>query len=230
MAQGPDLLRRSAAHVLVDDLADPQLTDRSAHHLLRVRRLREDEIVTITDGRGRWRSARVTAAGFSDLGAPVDDPAHLAECELLVAIPKQDRPEWIVQRATELGVARIVFVHADRSVVRWDPVRSAKHLTKLRAVAAEALMQSRRTRLPELDGPVPSHEVLARSGIEMPVVLAEPGGRPLAAGDRRVAIGPEGGWSPAELALASDMVSLGPHVLRVETAALAACVLLGAVH
>lgn len=218
----PEPLRRSAAHVLVDDLDDPQLSERSAHHLLRVRRLRADEVVTLTDGRGRWRTAHVTDSGFAELGHPHDDVADLAG-ELFVAIPKQDRPEWIVQKATELGVGRIVFLHADRSVVRWEGGRAAKHLERLRSTAAEALMQSRRTRLPTIEGPLASRDVLEGTGA---VLLADPDGRPLATGDRRIAIGPEGGWSPAERELAADMVSLGRHVLRVETAALTACALM----
>ena len=68
--------------------------------------------------------------------------------------------------------------------------------------------------------PSPAAEVLATSAV------AEPGGRPLAAGDRSIAIGPEGGWSPAELALAGGRVSLGATVLRVETAAVVAATLM----
>lgn len=227
MVTSAEVLRRSAAHVLVDDLVDPQLSDQAAHHLLRVRRLRDDEVVTVTDGRGGWRTARVTASGLADLGEPVQDPEPVHRLELLVAVPKSDRPEWIVQKATELGVDRIVLLHADRSVVRWDPARAAKHLTRLRTVAAEALMQSRRTFATEVVGPIPAAAALGEPG-ETPVVVAEPGGRPLGAGDRRVAVGPEGGWSPEELAVAAATVSVGAHVLRVETAALAAVALMQA--
>jgi 16S rRNA (uracil1498-N3)-methyltransferase len=70
--------------------------------------------------------------------------------------------------------------------------------------------------VPELDGPLAAATVLGST------VIAEPGGRGLEAGDRAVAVGPEGGWSPAELAAAADQVSLGPYVLRVETAAVVA--------
>lgn len=202
------------------------------HHLVRVRRLRADETVTITDGQGRWRTARVTPSGLAPLGAVETEPVPSSQLELLVAVPKQDRPEWIVQKATELGVDRIVLLHADRSVVRWDAERAAKQLGRLRTVAAEALMQSRRVRLPEVVGPVPTALALEEdltSG-STPVVLAEPGGRPLGPHDHRVAIGPEGGWSAAELALASTTVSLGEHVLRVETAAITACVLMQALR
>lgn len=233
MVASAEILRRSAAHVLVDDLADPQLSDRAAHHLLRVRRLRDDETVTITDGQGRWRTARLVRSGLSALGEVVEEQASLHRLELLVAVPKQDRPEWIVQKATELGIDRIVLLHADRSVVRWEPDRAAKHLARLRTVATEALMQSRRTFLPEIAGPIPaaaafSERVSGRGA--GPVVVADPGGRPLGPHDHRVAVGPEGGWSAEELALAPATVSLGANVLRVETAALAACVLMQALR
>lgn len=218
-----EVLRRSAAHLVVDDLDAPVLGDRDAHHLVRVRRIRRDETVTITDGRGRWRTAHVSFDGFSELGEVQHEPSSGEPIELMVAIPKQDRPEWIVQKATELGATRIVWLHADRSVVRWEGDRAERHLTRLRTVAVEAVSQSRRVVVPEIVGPLSTLEALTDAS----VVLAEPGGRPLRASDRRIAIGPEGGWSEAESAMASAKVSLGDHVLRVETAALAACALIG---
>ena len=83
-------------------------------------------------------------------------------------------------------------------------------------------MQSRRVWLPELCGPVPAAEILPRS------VIAEPGGRAIGSADTTVAIGPEGGWSPAEVASAFDRVSLGANILRVETAAVVAAALMAA--
>jgi 16S rRNA (uracil1498-N3)-methyltransferase len=215
-------LRRSAAHVLVDDPVLPVLADAVRHHLERVLRLRDGEIVTVTDGAGVWRRCRWSAGELEPDGEVEHVPAPAVPIELAVAIPKGERPDWLVQKATELGVDRLVFLHADRSVVRWDAERAAKHLAKLRRVAREAVCQSRRVRVPELLGPVPSTEVLAT------MAVAEPGGRPLAPGDRRVAIGPEGGWSERELSLATDTVRLGVTVLRVETAALAAVAWAGA--
>jgi 16S rRNA (uracil1498-N3)-methyltransferase len=137
-----------------------------------------------------------------------------------VAPPKGDRLEWLVQKCTEVGVARLVLVDAERSVVRWDPDRAAKQLDRLRRIAAEAAMQSRRTWLPEVVGPRPAAEVLPDAAV------AEPGGRPVAARDSCIAVGPEGGWSAAEVARAGDRVSLGPNVLRVETAAVVAVTLM----
>lgn len=210
-------LRRSAAHVVVGDVDAPALTDATAHHLLAVLRLRDGERVTVTDGAGRWRACVLSGGALEPAGEPQLVEAPASPFTLLVAIPKADRPEWLVQKATELGVDRIVLLHAARSVVRWDGERGRRHVDKLRRVAVEAAMQSRRVRLPAIEGPVDARAVLADA------VVAEPGGRPLSAHDRAVAIGPEGGWTDDELAVAHDRVGLGSTVLRVETAAVAAC-------
>jgi 16S rRNA (uracil1498-N3)-methyltransferase len=211
-----DALRRSAAHALVEDLSVPSLADHDVHHLFDVLRLRAGEVVTVTDGCGRWRCCRVVHHGVEPDGDVVVEPA-LDPVTVAVAIPKQDRPEWLVQKLTELGVDRIVLLHTARSVVRWDDHRRVeRHLERLTRVMIEAAMQSRRVWVPQLVGPVDASPVLA----SMPV--AEPGGRPLAASDRAVAVGPEGGWTAQELATAPDTIALGDGILRVETAAVAA--------
>jgi 16S rRNA (uracil1498-N3)-methyltransferase len=219
-----DELRGSAAHVLVDDVAVPALSDEASHHLFRVLRLRDGEVVTVTDGCGRWRRCRAAASAVE-----VDGEVHVEEpptwpVTIMLAIPKQDRPEWIVRRTTELGVDRIVFLHAERSVVRWDGERAERHLDKLRRLADESVMQARRVRRPVVAGPVDAGTVLAEA------VVAEPGGRPIAPADRVIAIGPEGGWTDAELNTARGHVGLGPTILRVETAALAACAVMTALR
>jgi 16S rRNA (uracil1498-N3)-methyltransferase len=208
------LLRDATAHLVVDDPASPELTDDAAHHLFRVLRVREGESVTITDGHGCWRSMRVAGDGLEPTREVRIERERADPVTIGVAIPKRDRPEWIVQKLTELGVARIVFLHADRSVVRWSGERAGRHIAKLRRVAVEALQQSRGVWLPEVAGPVASVSFLPAA------VVAEPGGRTPTVSDRVAAIGPEGGWSDDELAVAADRVSLGPTVLRVETAAL----------
>ena len=95
---------------------------------------------------------------------PTTDATDVADrdaaCTVAFAIPKSDRPEWIVQKLTELGVARIVLLHAERSVVRWEPDRADRHVARLRRVAVEALEQSRGIWLPDIVGPVPAAEVL----------------------------------------------------------------------
>ena len=124
-----------------------------------------------------------------------------------------------MQKVTEIGVDRISLVWAERSVVRWDDAKAQRQLERLARIVREAAMQSRRVHLPVLDPPVAASEVLAA------VPVAEPGGRPWTSDDHAIAIGPEGGWSPTELSSAVT-VDLGPHVLRVETAAVVAATLL----
>jgi 16S rRNA (uracil1498-N3)-methyltransferase len=213
-----DELRRSAAHVLVDDIEAPELSAGAVHHLFRVLRVGEQEPVTVTDGHGQWRLCHVAGTTLRAIGDVVGGERRHAPTTIAVAVPKMDRPEWLVQKATEIGIDRIVFVHAERSVVRWEGDRASRHLTRLARVASEAMMQSRRLWLPVITGPVPASEVLAGAA------AAEPGGRRVTANDRMIAIGPEGGWTPDALALAEDLVGLGDAVLRVETAALVACV------
>ncbi len=217
-----ETLRRAAAHVVVDDVVAPVLDERSAHHVFGVLRVRDGEVVTVTDGVGGWRACRAVGGALEPDAEPARDPRPDPPIELFVAIPKHDRPDWVVQKATELGVDRVVFLHAERSVVRWEGARAHRRLEKLRIVATEAAMQSRRVWIPVVEGPRKAADLLTST--PGGIAIAEPGGREVTTTDRRLAIGPEGGWSPAELALAADRVDLGPHVLRVETAALAACV------
>ena len=148
-----------------------------------------------------------------------------AEPRLTVAfVPvKGDRPELVVQKLTEIGVDHVVVCASDRSVVRWEGERAARHMDRLRRVAREAAQQSRRLWLPTVEhGEL---DELASNG----TVMADMGGRDLTAGDQRVVIGPEGGWTDAERR-SFDAVSLGEHVLRAETAAITAGVLMTALR
>ena len=210
------VLRRAAAHVLVDDVAAPVLVDDQSHHLFRVLRVRDGDVVTVTDGAGQWRECRATGTDIEPVAEVVSLDRRPNPITIGFAIPKQDRPEWIVQKLTEIGVDRIVLLHADRSVVRWSADRAAKHLVKLHRVAGEALQQSRGVWLPEVVGPLMAGEFLPAAA------AAEPGGRPVTAGDRTIAVGPEGGWSHDELQQAAATVAVGSTVLRVETAAIVA--------
>lgn len=214
--EAAEQLRRSAAHVVVDDVGAPALSESDAHHLFRVLRIEEGEVVSVTDGRGGWRLCRTRAGRLEPTSDVVVERPVASPVTIGVAIPKTDRPEWIVQKLTELAVDRIVLLHADRSVVRWDQRRAEKHLDRLRRVAVEAVQQCRRVTVPAIDGPVPAMSFLPDA------VAAEPGGRPDDGSARIVAIGPEGGWTDRELAAARGRVSFGPTVLRVETAALVA--------
>ncbi|HSJ91850.1 MAG TPA: RsmE family RNA methyltransferase [Ilumatobacter sp.] len=214
--EAAESLRRSAAHVVVDDVTSPILSDGDAHHLFRVLRVAEGDVVSVTDGRGAWRLCRAVDGSLEATTPVTVEPPRSMPVTIGLAIPKLDRPEWIVQKLTELGVDRIVWLHAERSVVRWDDQRAAKHLARLERVAVEAVQQSRRVTVPVIDAPKAALSFLPGASV------AEPGGRPDDGCHPVVAIGPEGGWTERELAAAADRISLGPTVLRVETAALVA--------
>ena len=137
---------------------------------------------------------------------------------------KGDRPEWVVQKLTELGVDRIVPLRTARSVVRWEGDRALRQVERLRRIAREASAQSRRVWLPEVTGVCVLGAVAEVAGAAP--VLADPGGGPPGLDRPVVAVGPEGGWDDDERSAATATVGLGPTVLRAETAAVAAATLL----
>jgi 16S rRNA (uracil1498-N3)-methyltransferase len=224
-------LQSAAAMVFVADPSAPLLTPDDAHHLLDVLRLRPGELVVVGDGSGSWSpcrvapvprgrdSRRVDPADVVTVDGPVvHEPRATPEIAVAFAPTKGDRPEWVVQKLTELGVDRIVPIHAARSVVRWDGERGARAVARLTRVAREAAAQARRTWLPEI-AQVTTLDELASSGLTLR--LAQPGGAAPTLVPAVVAVGPEGGWDPDELALSGEGVGLGPTVLRAETAAVA---------
>jgi 16S rRNA (uracil1498-N3)-methyltransferase len=127
-----------------------------------------------------------------------------------------------VQKLTELGVDRILLFPARRSVARWDGDRADRHLARLRRVAREAAMQSRRAHLPVVGPLTDLPTVLALPG----AALADPAGAVPTLDHPTIVVGPEGGFDDDERALAARTVRLGPFVLRAETAAMAAGALL----
>jgi 16S rRNA (uracil1498-N3)-methyltransferase len=231
----------AAAMVFVDDPGRPVLSRADGHHLTAVLRLRDGEVVVAGDGAGRWARCRMvtgrtnTDAGRTDAGPclDLDGPVELtalAEPAVTVAFAptKGDRPEWVVQKLTELGVDRIVPILTARSVVRWEGIRATKSVERLRRVAREAAAQSRRAWLPEVADVSTLGSLASLTG--RPTTLASPGGGPPHLGRPVVAIGPEGGWDSAELDAGFDTVGLGSTVLRAETAAVAAGTLLCALR
>jgi 16S rRNA (uracil1498-N3)-methyltransferase len=210
----------AAAHAFVTDLDAPVLTDVDRHHLERVRRLRPGEVITVADGSGRWRACRFGDALTLD-GAVEEEPRPGYEITIAFAPVKADRPEWVVQKLTELGVDTIAILATDRAVVRWNAERAERNLARLAFIAREAAMQCRRATLPSLVGPVDA--TACASWRE--VARADRAG-PQLSGARALLIGPEGGWSDRERAAVPAEASLGSNVLRAETAALAAATLL----
>ncbi len=209
--------------MVVASVDAPELDADDAHHLSRVLRIRDGEVVTATDGLGRWRACRYRAGALVPDGDVREVGRPAPPLTIGFALVKGDRPEWAVQKLTELGVDTIVPLRTARSVVRWDEARATGAVARLRRVAREAAMQSRRCWLPTIaDVDVPASFPDA--------ALAEPGGAPLSLAQPTVLVGPEGGWAPAELEAAAATVALGELVLRGETAAVAAGALLGALR
>jgi 16S rRNA (uracil1498-N3)-methyltransferase len=221
----------AAAQVFVADPSCAVLGDEDLHHLGRVLRLRDGEEVVAGDGRGRWARTvwrggaelepRQGAPGVGGDGSVQHEERDLPLLTVAFAPVKGERPEWVVQKLTELGIDRIVPLRTERSVVRWTGARGAAVVERLRRVAREATAQCRRVWLPEVMSPIGSAE-LASLGSRGEVVLAQLSGERPTLTQHVVAVGPEGGWSSKELASGLPTVGFGLSVLRAETAAVTA--------
>lgn len=220
------------------------LPEALAHHAARVLRLRDGDPVILFDGHGGETPAQLAVRGktwLARLGeaSAVERESPLA-LVLVQGLASGDKMDWIVQKATELGIAGVVPLAAARSVLRLSGERAEKRAAHWQQVAVAACEQCGRNRVPQV-APVSSLDAyLAGAARQRKLVLAPQGGLPL----RRIAapeadaplhllVGPEGGWSEAELAAClragAEPLSLGPRVLRTETAGLAAVAALQAV-
>jgi 16S rRNA (uracil1498-N3)-methyltransferase len=226
------------AQVFVADVDELAVTTHDEHHLVHVLRLRPGETVVAADGQGRWRLCRFTAAASGgalrspilEADGPVFSSSRLEPAVTVAFVPvKGGRPEWIVQKLTEAGVDRIVVLHSLRSVVRWEGERRSKALDRLRRVAREAAAQSRQPWLPDVVG-VADLDDLSTLLVPVPLALAQRGGDAPSLRAPAVAVGPEGGWDSSETAPERPLMGLGSHVLRAETAAVAAGLLLCALR
>ena len=214
-------LRHSAAHVFVDQLDSPTLGDDDQHHLGRVLRLRDGESVTASNGRGQWRACVWRDGALEVVGEVVASAPPSVRCAVAFTPVKGDRNEWAVQKLTEIGIDEVIILApTQHSVVRWSD--ADKQLRKLRVVAREAAMQSRRVWLPNIVGLAALHEVCAGDG----AAVADPDGVALHAGVSLVVVGPEGGFAEDELPAGVPRVQLGDTILRAETATLVAATLL----
>jgi 16S rRNA (uracil1498-N3)-methyltransferase len=189
-----------------------------------VLRLRPGDEVTVSDGGGGRLRCRFGPA-LEPLGEVERVARPAPEVTVAFAVVKGARPEWAVQKLTEIGVDRIVPLLSARSVVRW-PLGDGGQVARLRRVAREAAVQSRQVWLPVVEAVAAFDAVVGEAG----AALAHPGGGPPALARPTVLIGPEGGWDDAEVAAAPALVGLGPSVLRTETAATVAGALLCALR
>jgi 16S rRNA (uracil1498-N3)-methyltransferase len=218
--------------------AELALPPGAARHV-QVLRLQPGDEITLFNGLGGQWSARVVRMGRSEVSVRVE--AHDAvereagrQVTLAIGMPANERMDWLVEKATELGMARIAPLHTQHGVLRLSGERAAKKQAHWRAIAQAACEQCGRNRLPAIE-PVRDLVAFLRDAQGARVVLSlADGGLPAMqalAGDAplTVLIGPEGGLSATEDAQARAAgfvpVQLGARVLRAETAALAALTL-----
>lgn len=214
----------------------------AANHIARVLRLEPGHALLVFDGRGGEYAAQIEAVRKGMVIIDVrerSDANRESPLSLTLAqgVSRGERMDWVVQKATELGVTRIIPVLTERTVVKLDAKQSQRRLQHWRGIAVAACEQSHRTRIPEIAPPVTLQDFLGRNTEALASrLLLSPTGtlsirdlKPPAAGIL-VLIGPEGGLSESEqrAALYAGFlaVRLGPRVLRTETAAVAALTLL----
>lgn len=226
----------SAPHFFAADVSGDRVTlgRDDSRHALRVLRIRPGERITISDGSGSVVEATVDADAGDRLIACVvarrDEPAPRPALHVVQAIPKKGKLDVVVQKLTELGVSSIAPFASERSIPRWDASKGEAHAARLREVARQAAMQSRRAWLPGVSPPI----ALASLTFDRPAfVLHETAKTRLTAAlpdeapdSLTIVVGPEGGLTDDEVTTFRDRgaepVTLGRAILRTETASLAA--------
>ena len=212
----------------------------AANHLQRVLRLAEGDHCVLFNGDGNDYDARIHAVGKRELLVDVT-ASHGVESEsplpitLVQGVARGEKMDWILQKATELGVVAFLAADSERSEVRLDAARAARRVAHWRSVLASACEQCGRARVPAIDVPRPLSAALAALPEGGTRLLLDPQGirdiDGLALEDQLpmavvLAVGPEGGWSPRDReqlhAAGFEGLRLGPRILRTETAGIAA--------
>lgn len=199
------------------------------HHAVRVVRVREGEEIEIFDGRGHAARGRVGAIGRDalriDVEAAIPSREPAVRIHLATAIIQLDKFELVLQKCTELGAASIVPLVTDRIEVREERYRGKRE--RWEKIVFEAVKQSGRAVIPPMNDPIRFDEIAKRSDPRIVFDAdQEPDAAPGPVEEMTILIGPEGGWSEREIALAREarciFQRLGPRRLRAETAAIAA--------
>jgi len=221
------------------------LPEAAATHLLRVLRLGLGDSVSLFNGDGFDYSATLTSVAKRSAEVRIDSKQEVAhesplQVTLAQALARGEKMDWVLQKATELGVARIAPVITERTEVRLDAERADRRVQHWRGVVASACEQCGRARLPQIDEPLQLHAFLAKAKAAGHLLLAlDPEGdhslASLPAFDSlTLVIGPEGGLSPRDLdqlrAAGAQGLRLGPRILRTETAGIAALAALQALR
>lgn len=225
--------------------AELVLPEQAAAHVVRVLRLRAGDPVSLFNGDGSDYAAELVAVGPREARARIlESRTNRSESPLRIvlaqALARGEKMDWIVQKATELGIAEIVPLVTARSEVKLDDARARKRLEHWRAVAISACEQSGRARVPTIATVQPLRTWLdSLDGSAVRLALLPEGelaprtlGAP--AQGAALAVGPEGGFDDADIALLRKAgfrgLALGPRVLRTETAGMAAIAALQALY
>lgn len=217
------------------------LAQEDAKHAAQVMRMQPGEVFYAVDASGRRFLAELQAVSKAECSAILKEelPDHEPPLQLTLyqGLPKADKLDWIVQKLTELGAAKIVPVKMERCVVKLDEKDGVKRRDRIAKIAREAAKQCKRGRAPEIEAPqtwkqlaenMAKHDLLMvpwedAAGYGMRSARADfPDAQ-----DIGIVIGPEGGMSDAEIAaleaIGAHQITLGPRILRTETAAISAC-------
>ncbi len=211
--------------------AELSLNDSAVQHLGRALRMRPGESIRLFDGAGNEHQAELVELSKRAIrvrvGAVIDNPTESGlEVELGQVMSRGERMDYVVQKATELGVSRIVPLFSERCEVKLNPERQTKRVDHWQQVAISACEQSGRSRVPDIAMPQPLSQWLQQCDCELKLVLHPDAAMSLAQrqapASTGLLIGPEGGLSDAEIeqarAAGFESLRLGPRVLRTETA------------
>lgn len=208
-----------------------------ARHIGGALRMTTGESLTLCDGVGTDYATTITAVGKDTVTVSVDGASPSVSepsvaVTLYMGMPKGDKLEFVIQKAVELGVTAVIPVVTARSIVRISGKDAEKKQVRLQRIAAEAAGQSGRGVIPAVHAPIDFKTALTRLANETVLFCYEGGGAPLGSlvstADKAVSlvIGPEGGFAPEEVdavkAVGGRVATLGPRILRCETAPLAA--------
>lgn len=224
---------RAIPRAFVPDLiwegGSADLPPAEADKFRKVLRLGTGDAIALLPGDGRLLRCRLAGkSAVLEEEIMLDTEPEIDVC-LAQALPKGDKLDSIVKMATELGVNRFLLFPAERSVVKWPEQKVVERMRRLSAIGREACEVSFRAKLPRFEIAKDLATVLKQESNSVVLSESETVAIGLKATQRQMTlvVGPEGGWAPREIELIGDRaVTLGKRVLRVETAAIAACALI----
>jgi 16S rRNA (uracil1498-N3)-methyltransferase len=216
--------------------AEIALAEAQSHYLKHVLRLKPGAALLLFDGRQALEFRAILVSSGKKLSACIESATEVATesslaCEIIQGLARADHTDWTIQKTTELGVSKITLFNAERTQMPVKPAQLEKKMKHWRGVAISACEQSGRTLLPEISFHAGLTQALTTTAAECKLLLDFSAASLASSLDRSrtpvsILLGPEGGLNSAEIDLARSTgfvpVSLGPRVLRTETAAASA--------